>query len=89
MACLAASLATGFGTTELMAAGKAEHVVVLVWDGMRPDFITPQFAPNLYSLATNGSSSSASSCLHQLDGGQRHGLGHRHASGGKRHHCQH
>jgi arylsulfatase A-like enzyme len=54
MACLAASLATGFGTTELMAAGKAEHVVVLVWDGMRPDFITPQFAPNLYSLATNG-----------------------------------
>ena len=36
------------------AAGKAEHVVVLVWDGMRPDFITPQYCPNLYSLATNG-----------------------------------
>jgi predicted AlkP superfamily pyrophosphatase or phosphodiesterase len=36
------------------AAGKAEHVVVVVFDGMRPDFITPQFAPNLYSLATNG-----------------------------------
>lgn len=36
------------------AEGKAEHVVVVVWDGMRPDFITPQFAPNLYSLATNG-----------------------------------
>src|SRR5260370_30907281 len=34
--------------------GKAEHVVVLVWDGMRPDFITPQYTPNLYSLAANG-----------------------------------
>lgn len=36
------------------AAGKAGQVVVLVWDGMRPDFVTPQFCPNLYSLATNG-----------------------------------
>jgi arylsulfatase A-like enzyme len=36
------------------AAGQAQHIVVLVWDGMRPDFITPQFCPNLYSLATNG-----------------------------------
>jgi predicted AlkP superfamily pyrophosphatase or phosphodiesterase len=34
--------------------GVAEHVVVVVWDGMRPDFITPQYCPNLYSLATNG-----------------------------------
>jgi len=34
--------------------GKAEHVVILVWDGMRPDFISPQFCPNLYSLATSG-----------------------------------
>lgn len=37
-----------------LANGKAEHVVMLVWDGMRPDFITPQFCPNLYALATNG-----------------------------------
>lgn len=36
------------------AAGKAEHIVVVVWDGMRPDFITPQYCPNLYTLATNG-----------------------------------
>ena len=35
-------------------AGKAERVVIVVFDGMRPDFVTPQFAPNLYSLATNG-----------------------------------
>lgn len=26
----------------------------MVWDGMRPDFITPQYCPHLYSLATNG-----------------------------------
>lgn len=31
-----------------------EHVVLVVWDGMRPDFIAPQYCPNLYSLATNG-----------------------------------
>jgi arylsulfatase A-like enzyme len=34
--------------------GKAEHIVVLVWDGMRPDFIAPQYCPTLYSLATSG-----------------------------------
>jgi predicted AlkP superfamily pyrophosphatase or phosphodiesterase len=35
-------------------ASGARRVVVVVFDGMRPDFITPQHAPNLYSLATNG-----------------------------------
>ncbi|HEV8543399.1 MAG TPA: alkaline phosphatase family protein [Verrucomicrobiae bacterium] len=34
--------------------GKAEHVVVIVWDGMRPDFITPQYTPTLYELARTG-----------------------------------
>jgi hypothetical protein len=34
--------------------GSAEHIVVLVWDGMRPDFITPQHCPTLYSLTTTG-----------------------------------
>ena len=34
--------------------GTAQHIVVLVWDGMRPDFVTPQHCPNLYSLAANG-----------------------------------
>ena len=38
----------------LFARGEAEHVVVMVWDGMRPDFINPHLCPNLYSLATNG-----------------------------------
>src|SRR5262245_30093881 len=34
--------------------GRAEHILVVVWDGMRPDFVTPQHCPTLYSLATNG-----------------------------------
>jgi arylsulfatase A-like enzyme len=43
-----------FPARSLFAQGRAEHVVVVVWDGMRPDFITPQHTPNLYQLATNG-----------------------------------
>ena len=34
--------------------GEAEHVVVMVWDGMRPDFVTPQYAPTLCALAKEG-----------------------------------
>ncbi|HLH54679.1 MAG TPA: alkaline phosphatase family protein [Verrucomicrobiae bacterium] len=36
------------------ARGKAEHVVMVVWDGMRPDFITPQYTPVLFELAAGG-----------------------------------
>jgi len=49
---LAVALVTG--GQGAFAKGKAEYVVVVVWDGMRPDFITPQYCPNLYALATNG-----------------------------------
>lgn len=49
-----AGLLGGGAPSSALANGKAEHVLVVVWDGMRPDFITPQFCPNLYSLATNG-----------------------------------
>lgn len=52
--CLLLVLVQCLLATAASAAGRAEHVVVLVWDGMRPDFVTPQFCPNLYSLATNG-----------------------------------
>jgi arylsulfatase A-like enzyme len=38
----------------VLGRGKAEHVVLVVWDGMRPDFVRPQYCPTLYSLATNG-----------------------------------
>src|SRR5882672_3384890 len=38
----------------VFAKGVAEHVVVIVWDGMRPDFTTPQFTPVLYEMAQDG-----------------------------------
>ncbi|MGH8095081.1 MAG: alkaline phosphatase family protein [Chthoniobacterales bacterium] len=34
--------------------GKTEHIVLVVWDGMRPDFVTPQHAPTLAALAGAG-----------------------------------
>lgn len=34
--------------------GEAEHVVVVVWDGMRPDFISKEHTPTLYQLAQDG-----------------------------------
>ena len=54
--CAAAVILAAIFNSPLAAAeaGKSEHVVVVVWDGMRPDFITPQYTPALYSLATNG-----------------------------------
>jgi len=36
------------------AQGKAAHVVVLVWDGMRPDFISEKTTPALWRLARQG-----------------------------------
>lgn len=38
----------------VFAAGQAEHVVVVVWDGMRPDFITQEHTPTLWKLAHDG-----------------------------------
>jgi arylsulfatase A-like enzyme len=52
--CIAAVLNLLSLASRSSAQGQAEHVVLLVWDGMRPDFITPQYCPTLYSLATNG-----------------------------------
>jgi arylsulfatase A-like enzyme len=34
--------------------GQAEHVVLVVWDGMRPDFVTAQYTPTLRQLADEG-----------------------------------
>jgi predicted AlkP superfamily pyrophosphatase or phosphodiesterase len=36
------------------ATGKARHVVVVVWDGMRPDFVSAENTPNLWKLAGQG-----------------------------------
>ena len=35
-------------------AGKAHHVVVVVWDGMRPDFVSENHTPTLWKLAREG-----------------------------------
>jgi arylsulfatase A-like enzyme len=40
--------------TPAAAAGKAARVVVVVWDGMRPDFVTPENTPALCELARDG-----------------------------------
>lgn len=35
-------------------SGQAEHVVVIVWDGLRPDFVTSQYTPTLNEMAKRG-----------------------------------
>jgi arylsulfatase A-like enzyme len=36
------------------AADTSRHVVLVIWDGMRPDFVTEQYTPTLYSLVQRG-----------------------------------
>ena len=38
----------------VVAAGPDKHVVVVVWDGMRPDFVSQQNTPTLWKLAQSG-----------------------------------
>lgn len=48
-------VAAGFGATIVQAAqGVAEHVVLIVWDGFRPDFVTKENTPTLFDLADRG-----------------------------------
>lgn len=44
----------GLFSSTLHAAGQAEHVVLIVWDGMRPDFVSAEQTPNLFALAQSG-----------------------------------
>ncbi|MDR3459091.1 MAG: alkaline phosphatase family protein [Verrucomicrobiae bacterium] len=37
-----------------LAAGQAKYFVLVVWDGMRPDFVTPELTPALYGLRKSG-----------------------------------
>ena len=53
-AVIVAVLLNGFLPLAAFGAGKAEHVVVVVWDGMRPDFITERDTPTLHYLAQAG-----------------------------------
>src|SRR4051794_31094151 len=41
-------------TNKCLAATNSRHVLLVVWDGMRPDFITAQYSPTLYQLARRG-----------------------------------
>src|SRR6478752_10041881 len=43
-----------FGLTSARAESHSEHVVVIVWDGLRPDFVRPQYTPALYEFASRG-----------------------------------
>jgi len=56
MRCI--KLFTGFSLVFLcrlaLAAGSASHVVIVVWDGMRPDFVSEQTTPTLFQLAQDG-----------------------------------
>jgi len=37
-----------------VGAAPDKHIVVVVWDGMRPDFVTEQNTPTLWKLAQSG-----------------------------------
>src|SRR2546425_11973022 len=55
LCCMCACTTTAFSAeTRASASAAAEHIVVVVLDGMRPDFVKPQFTPTLYQLAVNG-----------------------------------
>lgn len=47
-----------FSASSIYAAaatqGAAKHFLLIVWDGMRPDFVTPELTPNLYQLREQG-----------------------------------
>jgi predicted AlkP superfamily pyrophosphatase or phosphodiesterase len=47
-------LAVVFMGAETWAAGRATHVVLMVWDGMRPDFVSDETTPTLAAMARQG-----------------------------------
>jgi arylsulfatase A-like enzyme len=47
-------LAVVLAGREALAAGKASHVVLVVWDGMRPDFVSEATTPTLFAQARDG-----------------------------------
>ena len=49
-----AALFISFFPFSVCAAGSAGQVVVIVWDGMRPDFISQEHTPVLWQLAQDG-----------------------------------
>ena len=54
LAAVGVVVVSGSSAMAAEAPDIGRRVVLVVFDGMRPDFVTPQHAPNLYWLATNG-----------------------------------
>lgn len=55
MRCIVLTLAFWLaGCVSLFAAGRAEHIVVVVWDGLRPDLVTAEQTPTLHRLSQRG-----------------------------------
>ena len=54
LAVLLGLLLTLVMTTSLLAAGRAKYYVLIVWDGMRPDFVSPELTPTLHALRESG-----------------------------------
>jgi len=48
------SLIVCWSVAAIVPAKPERHVVVVVWDGMRPDFVTEQNTPTLWKLAREG-----------------------------------
>ena len=46
------------------APARAEHVVVVVWDGLRPDSVTEQDTPTLFKLAQEGTTFAHNHCVY-------------------------
>ncbi|HEX8898356.1 MAG TPA: alkaline phosphatase family protein, partial [Chthoniobacterales bacterium] len=51
---LAAALVPALALGETEAAPEDRHVVIVVWDGMRPDFVNERYTPTLWKLAQEG-----------------------------------
>jgi arylsulfatase A-like enzyme len=41
-------------TPALIAAGKGKYFILVVWDGMRPDYVSPELTPTLHALRESG-----------------------------------
>ncbi len=46
------------------AKGRAEHVVIVVWDGLRPDTINEQDTPTLFRLGQRGTRFQSNHCVY-------------------------
>ena len=48
------SFLTQFTVSPLLAGAKAKYFVLVVWDGMRPDFVSAELTPALHGLRESG-----------------------------------